>query len=71
MKSDQKGLGLGIEGHIPLIEGDVHRRLVERRQLGPRVAHEDVQRAELALDPAEHATDLIGAGDVRLDDEPV
>ena len=52
-----------------MLEGDVHRSLEKRGGLGSCAADENVQSAELLSDLFEHRLDLIGLGDVGLDDE--
>src|SRR5207247_8300672 len=69
--ADQKCLRLRVERAVPLLEGDVHRRLKERGSFGPRVAYEDVQFSELVGDFPEHGLDLLGLQDVCLHHEPV
>jgi hypothetical protein len=44
---------------------------VEGRQLRSRIAHADVQPAELVSDLVEHPLDVLGARDVGLDHAPL
>ena len=67
--ADEEGLGLGVERVVPLLQRDVHRRLEEERHLGPGVAHEYVELAEIRPHLAEHLGDLLGLPHVGLHGE--
>src|SRR6266852_5839159 len=70
-RGHQKRLSLGIHCHVPILERNVQRLAIERRKLGARVAHEDVQLVELLLDSFENAADVLDPRHVRLNDEAV
>jgi hypothetical protein len=69
--SSRNAWAWGIERHVPVLQGEIHRRPVERGELGPCVTHQDVQRAELALDVVEQSADLLGTCHVGLHDKPI
>lgn len=64
-------LGLGVEDHIPLFQGDIHRWIKEGGDFRPVIAHKDIQRPELGLDPVEQTADLVRLRNVCLDKEPL
>jgi hypothetical protein len=62
---------LGIECHIPLAQADLKWCLKNSRELRSGVAHKDVQPPELRPNHREHPADLLGLGDVGLQNETI
>jgi len=53
--ANKERLGLRVHRVIPGLQRDLHRLLVELRRFRPRVGDEDVERAEVLPDLAEHS----------------
>src|SRR6202521_5500105 len=64
--ADQEGARLRIHGRLPVIERDVQRLLVKAWQIGPRVAHKNIQAAEFILDAVAHPADIVRARHIGL-----
>src|SRR4026209_766164 len=60
-----------MDGHIPLLERDLHWSFKEGRCLRPGIAYEDVEDTKLGSDAVEQPQDAFGLGDGRREHDPV
>src|SRR5438874_12132073 len=63
------GTDLVFKGDLPIFERYLHHWLVEMLNVRPCVADQDVEAAKACLDGREHAANIVGLGDVGLEEQ--
>src|SRR2546429_8418323 len=67
----QKSSCLRIDGLLPLLDSNLHGRLVELGNFWPGVIDEDIEFPEFTLHMIHHSPNVIGPVYIRLNNEPV
>src|SRR6267378_4149268 len=67
----QKSSCLRIDGLLPLLDSNLHGRLVELGNFWPGVTDEDIEFPEFTLHMIHHSPNVIGPVYIRLNNEPV
>src|SRR5690348_3977471 len=50
---------LRIDGRIPLLQGNFHRRLIEQRRFRPRIVHKNIEPSKFRANTLKHPADLV------------